>query len=133
MGAALNTLVFSRAHDYFKPNVWKVSGLGAQSDKLYVTSNNSLFGNYYQIKEGTAPESTGYGLAQNVKWYPLSIDEYSEYKRDPINEHYKLKDNIITNWNEELTNCYQNIINAIENNFSHKQDEATKSTIKTYT
>ena len=63
----------------------------AQSDKLYVTSNNSLFGNYYQIKEGTAPQSTGYGLAQNVKWYPLSIDEYSEYKRNPINEHYSSK------------------------------------------
>ena len=58
-----------------------------------------------------------------MKWYPLSIDEYSEYKRNPINEHYRLKENIIANWNEELTNCYQNIINAIGKNSSQKLHE----------
>jgi len=122
MERALNTLVFSRAHDYIKPNIWTISGLGAVTEKLFLTKDKSWFGDYYP-QETKTPESTGFGLSQNVKWYPLSKDEFGEYIGFQVNDNHNIKQKILDYWAQQLKNCYERILQITENKLPDNSDK----------
>ena len=112
---ALQSESFERSRLFTMPSIWTNKMRGIYKDKLFVTDRKSLFGEYYPSAEVDVV-STGYGLNMNVKWYPLSQQEWIEYNKLPItNENDSLRKKIIQHWGTIFEECFTKTVELSEN------------------
>ena len=102
-----------RAREFYLPSTWTAMSLGYDKDMLFITDRISMFGTYNPSEKKVI--STGYGLSQNVKWYPLSPEEYKYYNKNPItHKNRDLEQEIISNWTLTLQKCFDETIKLSE-------------------